>query len=57
MAPSKEFYLWEHRKMKVVMEKMSWARLIEDSCKRRDVWNYGAMEHGERGQPGYRRYH
>ena len=43
------FYLWEQRKMKVAMEKMSLARLIEDSCKRRNVWNYGAMQHGERG--------
>ena len=43
------FYLWEQRRMKVAMEKMSLARLIEDSCKRRNVWNYGAMQHGERG--------
>ena len=35
--------------MKVAMEKMSLARLIEDSCKRRHLWNYGAMQHGERG--------
>ena len=45
----RNFYLWEHRKMKVAMEKMSWTRLTEESCKRGNVWNYGAMQHGERG--------